>query len=437
MNDWQRLDELLERGLDFYGRQLVVEAIRCWREVLQLSPGHRLALEYLEAAGASAQDGQDGQGGQGGADGADSRPTTPPRVTRSSSTRGSTQDDRGVSIGRATTSDEQVMSLDSLSALTVELIREKRFEEALTLLYTAHGEAPRDQSISRSINVVKQRLLREYRAEIGDLSQVPKLALDDALIEELPLSDDERELVPLIDGLEIENDESGYVCGLIFEHWNFTSEHNFLSAASFFTAGTLAAATVFSMMATSTDTWFWRGFAIGLPRRRNHDDEEHRDQGRNAAESAGLVRLAGPLHGLPETSLEKQPNGILNHQTGALALAPLAILLGPPGQAEGQRQRPQRRIEDKNEGNQRQNEKVQADFSAIRRKDEQDIAVVDPRAEGDGNRQPEQGEDPEQALHFFSLPLRRTRSAVWVSFRLGNAMTISVARSWRSVACAA
>lgn len=80
-----------------------------------------------------------------------------------------------------------------------------------------------------------------------------------------PTTDFGAALVPLIDGLEIENDDSGYVCGLIFEHWNFTSEHNFLSAASFFTAGTLAAATVFSMMATSTDTWFWRGFAIGLP----------------------------------------------------------------------------------------------------------------------------------------------------------------------------
>lgn len=193
MNDWQRLDELLERGLDYYGRQLVAEAIQCWREVLYLSPGHRLALEYLEAAGASPEPGDE---------------VPPPPPPRPSIGRASTKDDRsrsseseGHGRGRATTADEQPLTLESLSALTVELIRERKFEEALALLYTAHGEAPRDSSISRSINVVKQRLLREYRTELGDPSQIPTLAYDEALIEELPLTEDERELVPLIDGI--------------------------------------------------------------------------------------------------------------------------------------------------------------------------------------------------------------------------------------------
>lgn len=195
MNDWQRLDELLERGLDYYGRQLVAEAIQCWREVLYLSPGHRLALEYLEAAGAPPEPG----------DAADnlSSPKPTPAVGRAS-----TKDEspRPASRGgrdekaRAST-DEQPLSLESLSTLTVELIRERKFEEALALLYTAHGEAPRDPSISRSISVVKQRLLKEYRTELGDPSRVPALAYDEALIEELPLSEDERELVPLIDGI--------------------------------------------------------------------------------------------------------------------------------------------------------------------------------------------------------------------------------------------
>jgi hypothetical protein len=80
-----------------------------------------------------------------------------------------------------------------------------------------------------------------------------------------PTTDFGAAIVPLIDGIEVENDESGYVCGLIFEHFNFTSEHNFLSAPSFFTAGTLAAATLFAMNATQTDSWFWRGLAVGLP----------------------------------------------------------------------------------------------------------------------------------------------------------------------------
>lgn len=196
MNDWQRLDELLERGLDYYGRQLVAEAIQCWREVLYLSPGHRLALEYLDAAGALPEPGESGAEPIGAA--------APPKSTKPAVGRASTKDDRSSGRreerGRASTADEP-LSLESLSTLTVELIRERKFEEALALLYTAHGEAPRDPSISRSISVVKQRLLKEYRTELGDPSQVPALAYDEALIEELPLTEDERELVPLIDGI--------------------------------------------------------------------------------------------------------------------------------------------------------------------------------------------------------------------------------------------
>ncbi|MEZ4360561.1 MAG: hypothetical protein R3B48_10285 [Kofleriaceae bacterium] len=172
MNDWQRLDELLERGLDFYGRQLVAEAIECWREVLYLSPGHNRALEYLEAAGAS--------------------PTLEPPAPPSPDARGP-----GGSAPRV----EPPRTLESLSALTVELIRERRFEEALALLYTARAEAPKDQSISRSINVIKQRLTREYRAELGSPSQIPTRILDDAVVEELGLSEDEHEVLRLVDGI--------------------------------------------------------------------------------------------------------------------------------------------------------------------------------------------------------------------------------------------
>jgi hypothetical protein len=191
MNDWQRLDDLLERGLDFYGRQLVAEAIQCWREVLYLSPDHRLALEYLEAAGATG----DGEPGS-------TSPTSEresPRTRTSPNVEGS----QGASTSPRPDSNagSSAPSIESLATLAVELIRERRLEEALTLLHTAHGEAPKDQSISRSINVVKQRLLREYRNEVGDLSHVPHLRFDDVMMESLPLSDDEREVVRLIDGI--------------------------------------------------------------------------------------------------------------------------------------------------------------------------------------------------------------------------------------------
>lgn len=193
MNDWQRLDELLERGLDFYGRQLVSEAIQCWREVLYLSPGHRLALEYLEAAGASADEEFDPEP-RAAAKGKRAVGTQAPATTAASTS--------STSSSSTATPEETPLTLESLSVLAVELIRERRLEEALALLYTAHGEAPKDQAISRSINVIKQKLTREYRAEIGnDLGQIPHLTVDEALIEELELSDDEREVLRLVDGI--------------------------------------------------------------------------------------------------------------------------------------------------------------------------------------------------------------------------------------------
>ncbi len=179
MNDWQRLDELLERGLDFYGRQLVSEAVQCWREVLYLSPGHQLALEYLEAAGINPDSEYQQE---------------PPKKVRSSASI-------PIAAAPEPAADEPPLTLESLSVLAVELIRERRLEEALALLYTAHGEAPKDQSISRSINVIKQRLTREYRAEIGDLGQIPHLTVDDALLDELDLSEDELEVLRLVDGI--------------------------------------------------------------------------------------------------------------------------------------------------------------------------------------------------------------------------------------------
>jgi hypothetical protein len=44
----------MAEGLDLYGRDLVDEAISCWRQVLELEPGHQEAGDYLEAAGFQA-----------------------------------------------------------------------------------------------------------------------------------------------------------------------------------------------------------------------------------------------------------------------------------------------------------------------------------------------------------------------------------------------
>lgn len=45
-----RVRLLLERGLELFGRGEREPALRCWRHVLELAPGHTQALDYLSAA---------------------------------------------------------------------------------------------------------------------------------------------------------------------------------------------------------------------------------------------------------------------------------------------------------------------------------------------------------------------------------------------------
>ena len=48
----EQIEALLQRGLEFYGRNFVSEAILCWRRVLELDPREARALDYLQTVGA-------------------------------------------------------------------------------------------------------------------------------------------------------------------------------------------------------------------------------------------------------------------------------------------------------------------------------------------------------------------------------------------------
>jgi len=47
----QSVDELLEEGLEAYGRGKEDRAVELWNEALRIDPTNALAREYLEAAG--------------------------------------------------------------------------------------------------------------------------------------------------------------------------------------------------------------------------------------------------------------------------------------------------------------------------------------------------------------------------------------------------
>ena len=167
--------ELLREGLDLYGVNRVDEAIRCWRAVLELAPGHPEALDYLRTAGA-----------------AEVIPFRPPKrpATRSETVELNLNAGK-VESNPAAPDDSQRISLTPSevmpSAMTsklidraalVDMVKRKEYEAVLAHLYAARAQAPEDTSLSRSIQVVKNHLAQRYSDQLGDLDRIPRVAPD-------------------------------------------------------------------------------------------------------------------------------------------------------------------------------------------------------------------------------------------------------------------
>ena len=152
------IETLLEEGLDLYGRGDTSGAIRCWRRVLAVHPGHDLALDYLGSAGAD--------------------PSAP------------------VPGPESIPPDEEASVLSSPELL--RLVKEGQYDAALAILYEARSKNPKDASVSRSIRHLKLRLLRNYARELGNLDTVPEL-LGEVDITDLEI--EEQEIARLVDGI--------------------------------------------------------------------------------------------------------------------------------------------------------------------------------------------------------------------------------------------
>lgn len=67
---------------------------------------------------------------------------------------------------------DPLQKADSLRADVLALLREKRYEEALAVLYRARSEAPSDRQLQRSIDQIKEFLIGAYAKRLGGLDQI-------------------------------------------------------------------------------------------------------------------------------------------------------------------------------------------------------------------------------------------------------------------------
>jgi CheY-like chemotaxis protein len=165
------VESLLRRGLSLYGHGQNEEAVACWRAVLELVPDHPEALDYLQSAGVG-----------------DPTSGAPLPIEDRPSASQADDDD-----------DEVVGGIDYAEVLA--MLREKRFDEALVLLYLAHDKDPRNRNISRIIGLVKERLIVHQRRLIGNMDAVPRLLYELDELKGLGLARDDFYLARRIDGM--------------------------------------------------------------------------------------------------------------------------------------------------------------------------------------------------------------------------------------------
>jgi tetratricopeptide (TPR) repeat protein len=166
------IEMLLEAGLKAYGNNETDTAFRLWTQVLEIQPENAQARDFLTAAGMEL-------------------PPPPPAQLA-----------QIVDLGQARQQRESEADARAVLRAKVEqLVRERRLEDALNLLDQARPRFPEDPSISRSIRILRDRLVVDYGRLLGRLDDIPRLTLSREEILKQHLSPEEIALLKMIDGI--------------------------------------------------------------------------------------------------------------------------------------------------------------------------------------------------------------------------------------------
>ena len=155
--DAEEVERLLTKGLDHYGVGEISEAIEAWEAVLALDVGNERATDYIQNA------------------------------------------DRRKGRARA----EKIAPAGSFHDLVAEgqqLVSGDDLEGALELFSRAEGADLAALELGAAVDLVRSRLLREYRDEIGGRKAVPTLCADVESLKRINLPPDAGFMLSLVDG---------------------------------------------------------------------------------------------------------------------------------------------------------------------------------------------------------------------------------------------
>ncbi len=187
------IEALLRRGLDHYGRNEVTEAVALWREVLRIDPSNEQAVDFLQTAGFIPEK-PEAQVLPFSRESTSARAPSPYPPAPSDASSAS----RFLSL--APDAPKQLITPDGDLAdpELKTLLIERRFEDALQRLYALRSKRPRDEGLSRSIQLLREKLADVYSEQLVHLDRVPRLT---SAAERHAFSSDERHIAALIDGI--------------------------------------------------------------------------------------------------------------------------------------------------------------------------------------------------------------------------------------------
>jgi hypothetical protein len=153
-----RIERLLQEGLDHYGAGELSEAFQAWNAVVALDPHNVEALDYLESADRRSQR------------------QLPPSERMSDAGRRIVFEAR-TQLGR------------------------RNFEGAFDLLSCGAAESkPANLEMEATLELVRSRLLKQYRQRVGDFDSVPTLRKDPGDVAKFNLPADAGFMLSLMDG---------------------------------------------------------------------------------------------------------------------------------------------------------------------------------------------------------------------------------------------
>lgn len=155
------IERMVREGLDAFGIGDVDRAVACWQGVLRIEPDHAEAREFLETALSSSRDD---------------------------------------SLAPAAERGEDPLSSESLLRDARELVHRDDLESALDHLTLVAQLDPGRDEVQGYIDMVRSRLLRRYRARVGELARVPRVLAKPEAIKRFNLSADAGFLLSLLDG---------------------------------------------------------------------------------------------------------------------------------------------------------------------------------------------------------------------------------------------